>query len=525
MSVRQFRFGVLTCSLLFIIFHAASGQPNAQQASPPVSPTASPAPAPTPTPETGLIVSPTSLNFEAITNDTTTTQTVLLVNKSTTPLSVTYSVSPADFKADTACKDLIVNSSCSISITFTPTQSGKILGTLTVNASPAENAKTPKTVCLNGTGLPHCKRIGSPFSLGTLLLFILVGFYLLAVVLVRWHMLAKPDRVDVIAKINSVRSWLATEAAVAQPPNPEQAVRVAQINHLLDLAARSVGDPPALPPATRFFNAIFWTRGVELAAWKVVHAAEQQMIELLPEARVRASMATALAELKQLKGERADALAKRLEQTLAPAANVPLPDLRALFAEALGLIAADRDGGYDTLFTWHNKIAWLIGCSLLFILAIGITFDNAVLMLVGAVGGLLSRLMQNLKAAESSDDFGATWGALFLSPLTGALAAWGGILLMILAAKLQILGAILKFDWCNPYEPMTLAVALLLGFTERLFDDLTTKVIPKVLPNTPGAGTPGAGGAPGAPVPPAPAPPAPAPPGAVGGQGVGGQGV
>jgi hypothetical protein len=118
-------------------------------------------------------------------------------------------------------------------------------------------------------------------------------------------------------------------------------------------------------------------------------------------------------------------------------------------------------------------------------------------MLVGAVGGLLSRLMQNLKAAKVSNDYGASWGSLFLSPLTGALAAWGGILLMILAAQMQILGKFLSFDWSKPYEPVTLAVALLLGFTERLFDNVVMQIETKLLPTTtePGAAGGGASGA------------------------------
>ncbi len=115
-------------------------------------------------------------------------------------------------------------------------------------------------------------------------------------------------------------------------------------------------------------------------------------------------------------------------------------------------------------------------------------------MLLGAVGGLLSRLTRTTAAADVPNDYGATWGSLFLSPLTGALSAWGGILLIILGLKLNILGTALNLDWCNPYEPVGLAIALLFGFSERLFDSVTNQLQDRLLkappPSGPAANTP-----------------------------------
>jgi hypothetical protein len=154
---------------------------------------------------------------------------------------------------------------------------------------------------------------------------------------------------------------------------------------------------------------------------------------------------------------------------------------RALLVEALSLIYENTDTFFYNIASWHNKMIWLIGSALLFIFALAVTLQNAILLLVGAVGGLLSRLQRAMASADVANDYGATWGALFLSPLTGALSAWGGILLIILGLKFNIFGTALTVDWCNPFDPVTLALALLFGFMERLFDGIAGTVQNKLL--------------------------------------------
>ena len=109
-------------------------------------------------------------------------------------------------------------------------------------------------------------------------------------------------------------------------------------------------------------------------------------------------------------------------------------------------------------------------------MGLGLVFENGVLLLVGAVGGLLSRLQRTIDTADVPTDYGATWGALFLSPLTGALTAWGGILLIVLGVKLHIFGAALDLDSNDPYNPTALALALVFGFSERWFSGLIDTV-------------------------------------------------
>lgn len=172
---------------------------------------------------------------------------------------------------------------------------------------------------------------------------------------------------------------------------------------------------------------------------------------------------------------------KRIESTLRDPVPQPLGRWRALLAEALVLINGDLDDKFYQITGWHNKLMWLVLCGLLFLVALGLAFENGVLLLVGAVGGLLSRLQRTIDNSDVAADYGATWGALFLSPLTGALTAWGGILLIVLGVKLNIFGAALNLDWNDPYNPTALALSLVFGFSERWFSGLIDTVQSKVV--------------------------------------------
>ena len=83
-------------------------------------------------------------------------------------------------------------------------------------------------------------------------------------------------------------------------------------------------------------------------------------------------------------------LMSRIEDLLLGEAPAPLERWRALLVEALTLIYEGTDTGFYQLASWHNKMMWLVGCALLFMFALAITLGNAVLLLLGAVGGLLS---------------------------------------------------------------------------------------------------------------------------------------
>jgi len=62
----------------------------------------------------------------------------------------------------------------------------------------------------------------------------------------------------------------------------------------------------------------------------------------------------------------------------------------------------------------------------------------------------------------------------------GALMGWCGILLIILAVKVQVLGSMMNVSWCNATAPVAMALAFVLGFSERFFDGILKQLEDKV---------------------------------------------
>ena len=120
-------------------------------------------------------------------------------------------------------------------------------------------------------------------------------------------------------------------------------------------------------------------------------------------------------------------------------------------------------------------------CGLVVITAIGIIFGNAGFLLLGALGGLLSRLTYSYQRPASPNDYGASWSRFFLSPVVGALTGWSGFLLITLAHNLQILGSFFEAPWCAP-TTVTFGVAFAFGFSERLFNDVFSQIENKLDP-------------------------------------------
>jgi hypothetical protein len=187
-------------------------------------------------------------------------------------------------------------------------------------------------------------------------------------------------------------------------------------------------------------------------------------------------------------------LISRINAALSAKPEVPLDRWRALHSEALGYLYNRSDTSFAALVSWQNKTVWLVGCSLLLIIALAATLQHGILFLVGATGGLMSRLTRSLSRDDVPTDYGASWSTLFLSPLIGALAGWSGILLVIVGVEFNILGSALKFDWCNTFNPVMLGIALLLGTSERFFDGILDQLTRKIStpspssPQTPPAG-------------------------------------
>jgi len=105
---------------------------------------------------TGLVpqavLSPTTVSFagQAV-GTTSTSQTVTLSNSGGAPLAISSITASGDFSQTNSCgSTLAAGSSCSVSVTFTPTAAGSRQGTLTVTDSASGS---PHPATLIGTGL------------------------------------------------------------------------------------------------------------------------------------------------------------------------------------------------------------------------------------------------------------------------------------------------------------------------------------------------------------------------------------
>ena len=251
----------------------------------------------------------------------------------------------------------------------------------------------------------------------TLYAFLMVAVYAAAIGAARWHLIAQPSRRLLLAQVQEV------EVLVNACPTEHGWSGKAGALELLEKAKEPTN-------GNGFVEALFWSRGQEIAGWSRVHAAERMLVASLPPPIVRAKLEAAAEGLRSSDRPGSLALVKKIDGALSPQAD-SRPEceyLRALLEEARKVLYNDEDTRFAELVTWHNKASWLIFASLLSILGAVATVGGAQALLAGAVGGLLSRLSRVHRAPEVPTDYGASWTTLFLSPPIGALAAQGGFL-------------------------------------------------------------------------------------------------
>jgi hypothetical protein len=205
-----------------------------------------------------------------------------------------------------------------------------------------------------------------------------------------------------------------------------------------------------------------------------IHDVEQRLVELLPDdpvERLIARLRTVEEELRAIGTPAAIVLADTARNTLS--GKPKAAELRAQISEGLQLVYDTRDDMYWNLATWQNKSTWLLLAAAGMIVAVALVAGRVPLLVAGASGGLLSRLLRAQRAQEAPTDYGASWPTLFFSPLLGALTGWFGVLLVVALNSLNLLGTVFRdISWDNPMAPMSLGAAFLMGISERMFDGL-----------------------------------------------------
>lgn len=298
----------------------------------------------------------------------------------------------------------------------------------------------------------------------------------------RWYLIAVPTRRILAARMEELSADLLTAGDAPKA------------NALLAAANKAFLEKSWL----------LWSGANELAAWRSVHSAQRALLSSWSIERVKLGLTTSQAELISLGDDGATALAAAIKDALAPTSSKSEAELRAMLERALDIIYENDDDQFADLSNWDNKTLWLTQCALVLVVVATASLGRPAYMLVGAIGGLMSRMSRVLKADKDliPTDYGAYWTTLFLSPILGALAAWAGVLLIQAGVSLGVFGDVFKDLTWQPYDnhsAKTLGLCFVLGFSERYFENVLSGVYKKV------------GGEPD-PAAPAPAAPAPAPP-------------
>jgi hypothetical protein len=409
----------------------------------------------------------------------TNAKAVSLTNDGKTAIIVDNVSIHGDFIKSHSCPEpLEPGKSCIISIRFSPTETDKRSGWFVVNyKAPNDNSLTPsKQVELIGRG-----SVSLLYSLLPTLCIVIL--YFIALLFARWNMVARPTCARLRAYLNRTKAEVDILCEVAKknlPGNDTIDTIRNEIDNLLNKFEEGLKDSSTI--LSRFLDILFWSRGRELAGWTYLHAVKEQSTTFLPKESVRAALECAETDLRQVATSTAIGLADRIGETLKVDAPEQFDRKKALLTEARSFLYESEDSNFTVMCVWHRKTMWLTFCSLMLIVCLATFLQNGVLFLVGAAGGLISRLLRSLYSKNVPTDYGASWTTLFLSPLVGALAGWSGILLLTLLVKLNIIGSALSVDWYDPYAPVTLSLALLFGISERLLSDFVTSLEEKLKP-------------------------------------------
>ena len=106
-------------------------------------------------PAPGVSLAPASLTFSAqIIGTRSTAQTVALTNAGSGTLTLSAIATSANFGQNNNCGGSVApRGSCTITVTFSPTATGTLVGALTITGSSHEVAGSTYTVTLSGTGI------------------------------------------------------------------------------------------------------------------------------------------------------------------------------------------------------------------------------------------------------------------------------------------------------------------------------------------------------------------------------------
>lgn len=336
---------------------------------------------------------------------------------------------------------------------------------------------------------PVCREQGICRAAGIVALV----YYLVLMLLARFFWVVEPNNARLRSRGRMIRSRVACQGLKHRDPERESA-----ITDLLEYVCGSKDKRGIIPADGEGFRFrwVFAFTGRQLAAWRTLHEAERHLDADEPYAlkMARGQAIVALSRLVEIPNApmKLRLELQRLSSTEAecpPAGGEPASVYHArrilpLLQEAKALIYAYDDGQFEMMADAKNKGYWLVWAAFASVIAIGALFPGAViLLLAGAIGGLLARLRKAIKQKSAAFDFGVSWGVMFLTPLVGAITGWLGVAMVQILLAWEFFGE--QLLPLQLYEPnlYTAVLAFLFGLSATLFDKFVERFESSLAPD------------------------------------------
>jgi hypothetical protein len=325
----------------------------------------------------------------------------------------------------------------------------------------------------------------SDFSWGLMLL----GIYVVLVIVARWIYIARTNVVWTSAQAKAMVKRLSLQVPRDPSSNGKATESHAGLQQLLDEIKEEIKHET---PQSKHTGVIGWNGSHQIAQWVLMHEAERLAFPALGHAQLVARLERALGQLNDLPQPRREAWEDVIRDLLATKEEANTERLnrvhRAYLDELPGEIYEASNGNAIQLSGLYNRATWIILVALL-PLAVLAGLGYGVLLVAGAIGGLVSRMQRLVFSTRIPITYGSSWAPLFCAPILGALAAWAGLVLISLlqtTGVLQLTALQTSLESLRAPSAAVLGTAILLGMSERFLLRLEKQAEAVIDPNRAG---------------------------------------
>ena len=254
----------------------------------------------------------------------------------------------------------------------------------------------------------------------------LLGVYVLLVVLARWLYIARSNVVWTDAQWRAMTKRL--DLQVARDPSRNGRAPVTG-DDLRGRVEEIIAQIEAESPHSRVSGLIGWNGSHQIAQWVLMHEAERLVLPMLGHEELVARLERALGQLEELPQHRREAWQDVIHTLLAAKDGPDDERLRRVYQayldELLGEIYEASNGKATQLSGLYNRATWVILVALLpLVVLVGLGYG--VLLVAGAIGGIVSRMQRLVFSRRIPIAYGSSLGAAVLRADPGRPGGLGG---------------------------------------------------------------------------------------------------